>query len=359
MSLRDACRRSQILNPRVRARPNEHAVNPDILYLLARLQPHILQCEFGRSPVRFFHCTNLRHASCHRRHHPRICPPSHKRTKLSRIDLHDLVERRAFIGRQTPPARHRLIPVRSRRSESAPLHVRDRGLIRRDHPRPCSRLDAHVAQRHAPFHRERPHRRPRVLDHMPRRAVSSNLPDNPQRQILCRHAISKLPPHVHLHRLRLPLRQALRRQHMLHLRRPNSKRQRPKCSVRRGMTVAAHNRHSRLCHPQLRTNHMHDPLIGRIHIKQPNTKLLAIRLQRGNLLRRNQVGDRSSPRLGRNIVIDSRHGASRLPHLPSCRSQSIKRLRRSHLMHQMQIDVDNRRSARRRRNQMCIPNFFE
>ena len=52
----------------------------------------------------------------------------------------------------------------------------------RDHSCPGSGLDAHIAERHAPFHRERPHRRTRILDHMPRGAVGPDLPDDSQRQ---------------------------------------------------------------------------------------------------------------------------------------------------------------------------------
>ena len=71
---------------------------------------------------------------------------------------------------------------------------------------------------------------------------------------------------------------------------------------------------------------MHDALLRGIHIEQPDTEFLAVGLQRGNLLRRNQIGDGSSARLGRNVVIHSGNGAQRLPHTPSRSPQSIKRL---------------------------------
>src|ERR1700721_732683 len=93
-------------------------------------------------------------------------------------------------------------------------------------PPPRSRLDAHVAQRHAPFERKRAHRRPGVFDHVPGCSVSPDLSDDCQRQVFCCHAIRQPAAYVDLHRLRRLLRQALRRQHVLHLRRPNPKRQR-------------------------------------------------------------------------------------------------------------------------------------
>ena len=40
--------------------------------------------------------------------------------------------------------------------------------------------------------------------------------------------------------------------------------------------------------PQLRTDHVHDSLLGRIHVEEADAELFAVGLQRGNLLRRNQ-----------------------------------------------------------------------
>ena len=130
---------------------------------------------------------------------------------------------------------------------------------------------------------------------------------------------------------------------MLHLRRSNPECQRAKRAVRPGVAVAANNRHPRLRQPQLRTNHMHNPLIRRIHIEQPDAKFLAIRLQSPDLLGRNQIRNRSATRLSRNIVIDGSHRPRRLTNFPPRGAQPIKSLRRSHLMHQMQIDIQNRR----------------
>ena len=50
---------------------------------------------------------------------------------------------------------------------------------------------------------------------------------------------------------------------------------------------------------------------------------------------------------------------SESPNLPPRGAQPLKSLRRSHLMHQVQIDVQNRRPPRRLRHQVGIPNFLE
>src|SRR5271167_3380861 len=53
MSLRHARRRTQIFNPRICARSDEHPIDPDIFNPPPRLEPHVLQSEFRRAPIRF------------------------------------------------------------------------------------------------------------------------------------------------------------------------------------------------------------------------------------------------------------------------------------------------------------------
>ena len=95
--------------------------------------------------------------------------------------------------------------------------------------------------------------------------------------------------------------------------------------------------------PEFRADDVDDALLGRIHIEQRNAKLAAIFLQRFDLLRRNRVGDGKAARSGRDVVVDGRDRAQRLPHLPSIGAQAVKGLRRSHFMHQMQVDIEQRR----------------
>ena len=125
------------------------------------------------------------------------------------------------------------------------------------------------------------------------------------------------------------------------------------------MAVAADDRHPRQGNPQLRANDVDDALLRRVHIKQWNAKLAAILLQRFNLPGRNRVGDRKAPRSGRDVVIDRSHRAQRLPHRSSRSPQTVEGLRRSHFMHQVQIDVEKRRLAFRGSDHVRIPDFFK
>src|SRR6202166_338595 len=129
--------------------------------------------------------------------------------------------------------------------------------------------------------------------------------------------------------------------------------------MRAGVAIAADDRHPRLRQSKLWADYMDNPLIRRVHVEQPHTKFFAVGLQCGNLFSGNKIGDGSSARLRRNIVVDCGHGACRLPDFSTGSPQPIERLRRGHLMHQMQIDVDNRRPAAGLRHQVRIPNLFE
>src|ERR1700678_2201779 len=104
---------------------------------------------------------------------------------------------------------------------------------------------------------------------------------------------------------------------------------------------------------------MHDSLLRRIHVKQPHPEFFTVGLERRNLLGGNEIGNWSAARLGRNIVVNRGHGPRRLAHFSPRDSQAIEGLRRSHLMHQVQIDINDRRPAVRLRYQMRIPDLLE
>ena len=144
---------------------------------------------------------------------------------------------------------------------------------------------------------------------------------------------------------------------MLNFRSSNAKCERSKCAVSAGVTVAADNRHAGLREAQLRSNYMHDSLVGRVHIEQRNSEVPAILLQRLNLPGRNVIGDGSATRFSRNVVVDRGHCTIRLTHSAFCSAQTVKSLRRSHLVDEMQIDIQKRKLAGRHADNMRIPDF--
>jgi len=129
---------------------------------------------------------------------------------------------------------------------------------------------------------------------------------------------------------------------MLNLRCSDAERQRAKSSVSAGVAVAADNSHSRLRKAQFGADHVHNPLVGRVHIEQQNAEFFAVLLQRCNLPCGDWIRNRRTSRLGGNVVIYRGHGSLWLAHSPARRSQPVKSLRRSNLMDKMQVDVEQR-----------------
>ena len=161
------------------------------------------------------------------------------------------------------------------------------------------------------------------------------------------------------HGLRFALRQALRGQHVLHFRSSDAEGQRAKSAVRAGVAIAADDGYAWLGQAQLRADHVHNALLRRIHIEQGHAEFFAVLLQRLNLARRDGIGNRRTAWFGGNVVIHGRDCALGLPHFAARRAKAVERLRRGHLVHQMQIDIQQRRLPGRNAHYVLIPDLLE
>ena len=81
------------------------------------------------------------------------------------------------------------------------------------------------------------------------------------------------------HGLRLALRQALRRQHVLDFGSADAEGQRAKRAVSAGMAVAADDGRAGLGQPEFGADDVDDALVGRIHVEQGNAEFFAVLLQ--------------------------------------------------------------------------------
>ena len=105
---------------------------------------------------------------------------------------------------------------------------------------------------------------------------------------------------------------------------------------------------------------MHDALFARIHVVKLDAEFSAVCAQRGNLFGRDLIDDVEPPfdRRG-HIVINRGNRAVPSSHLASRQPQPFKCLRRSHLMDQMQVDVEHGRLALRLDHHMLLPDLFK
>ena len=73
---------------------------------------------------------------------------------------------------------------------------------------------------------------------------------------------------------------------------------------------------------------------------QPDAELLAVASQRLDLSARHRVGDRLVDVDRRHVVVFGGDRQVRSPHAAAREPQSVERLRAGHLVHEVQIDVD-------------------
>ena len=118
--LRDRSGHADIIEPAVRARADENAIDGDLGQRHSGAQAHIVQCFAELRPA--FDAALARgigNARGDRQRLLRIGAPGHRRRDGGRIERHLLVEGRARVGRQGAPKPDRLVPGSAFRRERA------------------------------------------------------------------------------------------------------------------------------------------------------------------------------------------------------------------------------------------------
>ena len=114
------------------------------------------------------------------------------------------------------------------------------------------------------------------------------------------------------------------------------------------VAVAADDRQAGERQPQLRPDHVDDPLMTAPDIVERDAELGAVRSQRLDLPPRQGIADVELV-IRRDVVIDGRECQVRPADPATGQPEPIKRLRAGHFMNQVTIDVEERRLLRRRR----------
>ena len=133
-------------------------------------------------------------------------------------------------------------------------------------------------------------------------------------------------------------------------------RERAERAVRGRVAVAADDRHPGLRDAELRADHVDDALAAAAGRVERDAELLAVAAQRlelllGELVRR--AVDR------RHVVIHRRERPVRPAHAAAGQAQPLERLRRGDLVDQVQVDVEQRRLARRLGDDVPLPDLLE
>ena len=174
-------------------------------------------------------------------------------------------------------------------------------------------------------------------------AVDAHLADRAEDQVLRGDARCPARPRSGCSiDLGLRCTERLRREHVLDLGGADAERQRAERAVRRGVAVAADDRHARLRHAELGADDVHDALAVGAQRVDRHAELRAVGLERLDLLAAELVLDQLRGRraVGRRVVVGRRERAVGPAHRASGEAQAVEGLRAGDLVHEVQVDVD-------------------
>ncbi len=253
------------------------------------------------------------------------------------------------------PCSNRLPPVISLWSKRTSLYKIDGLLVDCNHTGAGTRLDRHVADGHATFHRKRFNRFTCKLDCIAGTTCGADLADHRQHNILSGDTTADGAVDAHQHALRLLLYQTLGRQYVLHLGGTDTEGERPQCTVGGGVGVTTDDGHPRQGGPLLRADHMDDALTDIAHLELGDAEVVGILVQSLHLGTGHRIGNPPVAVCGRHIVVGHRHIGIDSPWPPPCQFQPLKGLRRGHLVQQLAVDIEQCAAVLFRADHVRIP----
>ena len=128
----------------------------------------------------------------------------------------------------------------------------------------------------------------------------------------------------------------------------------------RGVRVAADDGHAGLGDAEFGADDVDDALLARVDVVELDAEVGAVLAQRGDLRGGDLVDDvEAAFDGGGHVVIDGGDAAVGAAHLAAGEAQAFKSLRRSDLVEQLQVDVEQRGLALRLDHDVLLPDFFE
>ena len=265
----------------------------------------------------------------------RVDAPGDRRLDGRRVERHAIVVACVGIGYQLPPPRHGAIERVARGRKRPSFQERVRRLVGIDVADAGAAFNRHVADGHPLVERHPIDRRAAVLVRKADAALDAEAADDRENHVLGIDAALERAAHVDAPHLQRIERQALRRQHVAHLRGADAEGNGPEGSVCGGVAVAARDGHSRLSQTELGADHVHDALVVAARRPQRNAELATVPLERHGHVFGHDVEKRPPHCRGRHDVIDRREGAIRPCDAPAVLPQHVERLRRRHFVNKM------------------------
>ena len=155
------------------------------------------------------------------------------------------------------------------------------------------------------------------------------------------------------------LDQGLGGEHVLDLGGADAKGERAHRAMRRGVAVAADDRHARLAQPLLRPDDVDDALVDAVDREIGDAELLHIALQGVDLQPRFRVVDAAAAIARRHVVVGHRHRRVGPANLAAGELQPFEGLRRRDLVDQVKIDVDQVGAFALRGDDVVLPDLVK
>ena len=285
--------------------------------------------------------------------------PRHRRLNLRGIDPHHVVVHGIGIRRERRPpltrARERVAPGHER----AAFHVPEGRLVRVHIPHARGAFNRHIAHGHALFHRHPIEDVAAVFIGVPGAAFDAEPLNDVQNDVFRVHAGPERSVHgnaAHLQRLD---GEALRCQHVAHLRGADAEGDGAERAVRRGVAVAARDGDAGLREPELGSNDVHDALVDAVEAIERNAELAAVALERRHHCFGKHVEKRAALIERGHDVVHRRKRAVRVGHRAAAHPQHIEGLRAGDFVNQMQPDEQLRLPRRQLAHRVPVPDLVK
>jgi hypothetical protein len=189
-------------------------------------------------------------------------------------------------------------------------------------------------------------------------AVGADLVDDRENDVFGGDAEGKRALDVDEQIFRFFLRQALRREDVFDLGGADPESQRAESAVRRGVRIAADDRHPGLREALFGAENVNDALFDPVEIVKPDAELAGVFSQRLDLLGGDPVVEGQMTVDRRDRVVERREGQLGPAHAAAGEPQAFEGLRARHFVHEVQIDVKQGGLARFFGDDVRVPDFI-
>src|SRR5437016_479833 len=350
---------AEIVEARIGARADEHAVHGNIHDRRAGFQAHVFERAFSSLlVVKVLEIMRIRHARGDAGDHAGIRAPGDLRSDLLGAKLDSHVKFCAVVAAQCFPALHGFLKRFAARNKRAAFEVSEGGFVRRDHAGACAAFDAHVADGHAAVHRKGANGFAPVFGDVTVAAANADFSDDGEYQVLRSDAFGALSIDENVQRLRARLHETLCRENVLDFAGANAKSQSAEGAVRGGVAVAANNGLARLRDAELRANDVHDALILAAHVEEAEAGFAAVFLQGIELKLSVVVEDGQSAVSGGDGMVHDRESEIGAADFAAFGAKPGESLGGSAFVNEVAVNVDDRGLAGLLVDDVGVPDFL-